>query len=54
VDDLDATIARLKQEGVTIHYEHGTDEELHLRFCIINDPDGNTIQMFAKAPAASK
>ena len=46
VDNLDATITRLKQRNVKFYYEHGTDEELGLRFAIIADEDGNTIQLF--------
>lgn len=50
VDDLDATVARLKQRNVRIEHEHGTDEELHLRFAIVFDGDGNTIQLFENKP----
>ena len=46
VDDLDATVARLKQHKVKFYYDHGRDEELHLKFAIIADDDGNTIQLF--------
>ena len=49
VDDLDATVARLKQHKVKFYYDHGWDEELHLKFAIIADDDGNTIQLFEAA-----
>jgi len=50
VKDLDATIARLKRTNVRIHLERGTDEQLRLRFAIIHDNEGNTIQLFETAP----
>jgi len=50
VDDLDATIARLKERQVRLLMEDGRDPELHLRFALIADPDGNTIQLFQSLP----
>ncbi len=50
VDDLDATIARLKERQVRVLMEDGRDPELHLRFALIADPDGNTIQLFQNLP----
>ena len=52
VDKLDETVTRLKQRKIKFYYEHGTDEELGLRFAIIADEDGNTIQLFE--PAAKR
>jgi len=46
VKDLDASVARLKRAHVKIDSEHGSDEQLHLRFAIIQDNEGNTIQLF--------
>jgi len=46
VDDLDATVARLKERQVHFYMEKGRDAELHLRFALITDLDGNTIQLF--------
>ena len=46
VDRLDEMVERLKQRKIKFYYEHGTDEELGLRFAIIADEDGNTIQLF--------
>ncbi len=50
VDDLDATIARLKERQVRLLMEDGRDPELHVRFALIADPDGNTIQLFQSLP----
>ena len=50
VDDLDATIARLKERQVRLLMEDGRDPELHVRFALIADPDGNTIQLFQNLP----
>ncbi len=50
VDDLDTTIARLKERHVRLLMEDGKDPELRLRFAILADPDGNTIQLFQSLP----
>lgn len=52
VDDLDATVACLKQKHVKFYYEHGEDKELQLRFAIVADDDGNTIQLFEPSPGS--
>src|SRR5215467_10470474 len=54
VDDLDATVMRLKERKVSFYMEKGHDEELRLRFAIISDGDGNTIQIFQRDSAKSE
>ncbi|MCL4249066.1 MAG: VOC family protein [Anaerolineae bacterium] len=44
VDDLDALVATLRQEGVTIHGEIQATE--HGRFIWITDPEGNRIELW--------
>src|SRR5215470_1378033 len=48
VDDLDAAVTRLKERKAHFYMEKGFDEELGLRFTIITDVDGNTIQLFQR------
>ena len=48
VDDLDALVAVLRQEGVTIHGEIQDSE--YGRFIWISDPEGNRIELW-QAPA---
>src|ERR1700734_1310972 len=43
VDDLDAEIARLKAQGVTVHMEP-TDSPV-CRFAIVHDPDKNALML---------
>jgi len=54
VDDLDATVMRLKERKVSFYMEKGHDEELRLRFAIISDGDGNTIQIFQRDSTKSQ
>ena len=51
VDDLDAAVTRLKERKVHFYMEKGYDDELRLRFAIITDVDGNTIQLFQREAA---
>jgi predicted enzyme related to lactoylglutathione lyase len=44
VEDLDALLAVLKQEGVTVHGEIA--ETKHGRFAWISDPEGNRIELW--------
>ncbi|MCC6617075.1 MAG: VOC family protein [Anaerolineae bacterium] len=44
VDDLDALVAALRQEGVTVHGE--IQETEHGRFIWISDPEGNRIELW--------
>ncbi|MCA9905012.1 MAG: VOC family protein [Anaerolineae bacterium] len=44
VDDLDALVAALRQEGVTIHGEIQASE--YGRFVWITDPEGNRIELW--------
>ncbi len=54
VDDLDSTVTRLKERKTHFYMERGYDEELRLRFAIIADGDGNTIQIFQRDSAKSQ
>ena len=49
VDDLDALLDRLKQEGVKIDAKRMN--ESYGRFAWIYDPDGNKIELWQPAPA---
>jgi len=52
VDDFDAALSRLKEEGVPIL--NGPMESPVCRMVIVSDPDGNAITLHkAKAPAAT-
>ncbi len=48
VDDLDALLDRLKQEGVTIAPKR--QDESYGRFAWIYDPDGNKIELWQPLP----
>lgn len=41
VEDFDAAVAKLKEDGVTIH--HGPVETPVCRMVVIADPDGNSV-----------
>jgi len=44
VDDLDALLAQLRQEGVEV--EGKTEESEHGRFGWVTDPDGNRVELW--------
>ncbi len=51
VDDVDKAIAELQAKGAKVKAKPSTDMETGRRYFFIEDPDGNTIQVFGKAAA---
>ena len=49
VEDLDAFHARLAERGADF-YGGILEDSIGERFFLVNDPDGNRIQLFAPAP----
>ena len=51
VPDLDKAFTALQVRGVSILMPPVADETLPVRYCVIQDPDGNLIQIFQRVPA---
>ncbi|MGE5233373.1 MAG: VOC family protein [Acidobacteriota bacterium] len=51
VDDVDKALAELQAKGASVKPKPATDMETGRRYFFIEDPDGNTIQIFGKAAA---
>ena len=52
VDDIDATLGRLAEEGIEPEKPPYTVREGGSRLCFVRDPDGYRIELIGKTPAA--
>ena len=50
IPDVDALASALKAGGVKLRMEPTDERELHDRFFLVEDPDGNTLQFFQRLP----
>ena len=48
VDEVDEAHAALRARGVRIRMAPADSPETGMRFCLIEDPDGNVIQLYAR------
>ncbi len=54
VSDLDALVAELRRKGVELNGKVIVDQRFGTRFAMINDLDGNLIQLFEKLKSATR
>lgn len=50
VDDVDASHAALRARGVRVRMAPADSSETGMRFCLVEDPDGNVVQLYAHLP----